>query len=111
MRRRYFPTTFSLKSLLIFATLAGGGIGWYGYHQRWIGQRNAFLNQPQQSFVDGDVLVYPLPRGLRLLGERPIYAMVICPANDAEADRVRGLFPESFLFWRDHDDWMKKNDP
>lgn len=130
-RRRF---RFSLRSLLIWVTLAAIPCGWAAYQLDWIRQRRAFLAhwkswQPSayyseelhMPFCDDDYRP-SLPISLRMFGERGIWEVSIpldgpTPDELTDTDRRRlkeakRLFPESpFLFFVYRDlsgTWMDK---
>jgi hypothetical protein len=99
-KRRWFA--FSLQKLFILVTLAGC---WLGYQVKWIKDRHSFLSSSDWSrgnssrhFV-GETTP-PAPWSLRLLGEKCDVNRIFLPreVSDTELARVRGLFPEKYVF-------------
>ncbi len=85
--RRWFR--FSLRTFLVLLTLF---CVWLGIQVQWIKDRHDVLARyPDIS----DSACPSAPWSIRILGERGVGVILLSGADDAERERIVGLFPES----------------
>jgi hypothetical protein len=93
-RRRF---RFSLRTLFVVVTLAGGMAAFVGYNLNWIRQRHEFsaIDEPIWAFPKWDSIA---PGMLWIFGEDGCDAMIVaCSSIEDATEKRRGirrLFPE-----------------
>jgi hypothetical protein len=107
--RRWF--SFSLRTLLIFVTLTGCGMGWLGWQFEIVKERKAMRSEMKRRRTVSITLIDRRPDNVlglpvgevsfirRWMGDEPLdeVAFPIQEMRSPYADRVRDLFPEATI--------------
>jgi hypothetical protein len=105
MPRRWFR--FSLRTMFVLVTML---CVWLEYHLNWIRERRELLSSlPSEREPSAntefryETCFTRLPLSLKVLGEHPHDNLTIYfsdsrkPLTEAQLERIRGLFPESYI--------------
>jgi hypothetical protein len=97
-RRRLLQ--FSLRTLLIAATLIACALGWAACQLAWIAERHEILRYAlyaNAGYLAGRIMEEPKPPlALRILGEPGVLFLELnWDATTLEIERARSLFPEA----------------
>ena len=100
-RRRWFR--FSLRTLLVVLTLAGGAAGWLGVQLKWIQDRHAMLEDGHVAACGFEFGYSTAPWRLRLLGGTGVVEIGLWMTHETAADNERlqatqRLFPEARVY-------------